>query len=109
MKKPYISDEEVDEILTDCVAPLSEENPPDYEHERLTEMCHYSDISSDDMDGDIHPDKGTLILENIQLNVKKCRQYLNESSVQVSSNEHINILPLRLLKEKTQHGCGDRA
>ena len=70
-------------------------------------MCHYSDISSDDMDGDIHPDKGTLILENIQLNVKKCRQYLNESSVQVPSNEHINILPLRLLKEKIQHGCGD--
>ena len=61
------------------------------------------------MDGDIHPDKGTLILENIQLNVKKYRQYLNESSVQVSSNEHINILPLRLLKEKIQHGCGDRA
>ena len=27
----------------------------------------------------------------------------------MSSNEHINILPFRLLKEKIQHGCGDRA
>ena len=34
-------------------------------------MCHYSHISSDDVDGDIHQDKGTLILENIQLKVKK--------------------------------------
>ena len=98
MKKPYISDKEVDEILTECVAALSEENPPDYEHDRLTEMCHYSDISSDAMDGDIHPDKGTLILENVQLNVKKYRQYLNESSVQVSSNEH--IIAIKVIERK---------
>ena len=104
LRTTYISDKELDTMMTHCWLPhIAQEEP---HCEKLTDVCQYSDISSDDMETDL---EGKRLLYNIKSNVSKYKEFLQFYQDSGNSTSHIDILSLRLMKEQVQHVGGDGA
>ena len=102
LKAAYISDKELDTMMTHCWLPhITKEEP---HCEKLTDVCQYSDISSDNMETDL---EGKRLFHNIKSNVSKYKEFLQFYQASGNSTSHIDILSLRLMKEQVQHGDGD--
>ena len=101
LRTAYISDKELDTVMTHCWLPhITQEEP---HCEKLTDVCQYCVISSDDMETDL---EGKRLFHNVKSNVSKYKEFYQESG---NSTSHIDILSLRLMKEQVQHGGGDGA
>ena len=94
-----ISDKELDTMMTHCWLPhITQEEP---HCENLTDVCQYSDISSDDMETDL---EGKRLFHNIKSNVSKYKEFLQFYQDSSNSTSHIDILSLWLMKEQVNHG-----
>ena len=51
LRTTYISDTELDTFMSDCW--LEHPTPEEPHYKKLTDICHYSDISSDDMETEL--------------------------------------------------------
>ena len=104
LRTAYISDKELDTIMTHCWLPhITQEEP---HCEKLTDICQYSHISSDDTETDL---EGKRLFHNIKSNVSKYKEFLEFYQDRGDSTSHIGILSLRLMKEQVQYGGGDGA
>ena len=100
----YISDTEFDTFMSDYW--LEHPTPEEPHYEKLTDICHYSDISSDDMETELEDKR---LLHNIKSNVTKYKEFLQSNKSSCGNTSHIDLFSLRLLKEQVQYGGGDGA
>ena len=70
LRTAYISDKKLDTMMTHCWLPhITQEEP---HCEKLTDVCQYSDISSDDMETEL---EGERLFHNIKSNVSKYKEH----------------------------------